>query len=182
MNIINTTLSVFTLLICISFAFYLLMTDFLQPNLSGTRRTILIIILFIYALIRSFRIYKQVKKINHALSLSSFRLIFLISSCSSNDNPFSYGNDTHSRGNTNIYVEGSFKPLFDTGINTFEGQYPKAKISAIFGAEDEIIDAFFKDSTKTICISRDFTKEEKSALKEKKLRLEVIKLRKMQLH
>ena len=98
-----------------------------------------------------------------------FGLFFLISSCSSNDNPFSYGNDTHSRGNTNIYVEGSFKPLFDTSINTFEGQYPKAKISAIFGAEDEIIDAFFKDSTKTICISRDFTKDEKSALKKKKV-------------
>ncbi len=98
-----------------------------------------------------------------------FGLFFLISSCSSNDNPFSYGNDTHSRGNMNIYVEGSFKPLFDTSINTFEGQYPKAKISAVFGSEDEIIDAFFKDSTKTICISRDFTKEEKSALKKKKV-------------
>jgi len=87
-----------------------------------------------------------------------FGLFFLISSCSSNDNPFSYGNDTHSRGNMNIYVEGSFKPLFDTSIYTFEGQYPKVKISAVFGAEDEIIDAFFKDSTKKICISRDFTK------------------------
>ena len=98
-----------------------------------------------------------------------FGLFFLISSCSSNDNPFSYGNDTHSRGNMNIYVEGSFKPLFDTSINTFEGQYPKAKISAVFVAEDEIIAAFFKDSTKTICISRDFTKEEKSALKKNKV-------------
>lgn len=98
-----------------------------------------------------------------------FGLFFLISSCTSNDNPFSYGNDTHSRGNMTIYVEGSFKPLFDTSINTFEGQYPKAKISAVFGAEDEIIAAFFRDSTKTICISRDFTKEEKLALRRKKV-------------
>ena len=96
-------------------------------------------------------------------------LFILMCSCASNDNPFSYGNDTHSRGNMTIYVEESFKPLFDTSINTFEGQYPKAKIRALFAAEGEIIAAFFKDSTKTISISRDFTKEEKAALKKNKV-------------
>lgn len=94
-------------------------------------------------------------------------ILLLISACNSNENPFSYGDDTHSRGKMSIYVEESFKPLFETCIYTFESQYPKAKIKPSYLSEGEIIDAFFKDSVKTICISRDFTTTEKKALRKK---------------
>lgn len=73
--------------------------------------------------------------------------------------------DTHSRGKAKIYFEESYKPLFETSIYTFEGLFPSAKIQAIYSSEGEIIDAFFKKKTKTICITRDFTAEEKSDLK-----------------
>jgi phosphate transport system substrate-binding protein len=96
-------------------------------------------------------------------------LFILMSSCSSNENPFSYGNDTHSRGIMKLLVEDSFKPLFETSIYTFESQYPKAKISVKYDSEGEIIKAFFNDSVKTICISREFTKKEKEVLKSKRI-------------
>lgn len=96
-------------------------------------------------------------------------VLLLISACNNNENPFSYGNDTHSRGKMSIYVEESFKPLFETSIYTFQGQYPKAKITPSYLSEGEIIDAFFKDSVKTICISRDFTASEKKTLKKMKV-------------
>lgn len=98
-------------------------------------------------------------------------ILLLISACNTNENPFSYGDDTHSRGKMSIYVEESFKPLFETSIYTFQGQYPKAKITPSYLSEGEIIDAFFKDSVKTICISRDFTASEKKTLK--KMNVEV---------
>lgn len=96
-------------------------------------------------------------------------VILILSSCNNNENPFSYGNDTHSRGKMNLLVEESFKPLFETSIYTFEGQYPKTDIQVKYASEGEIIDAFFKDSVKTICISRDFTKLEKAQLKKKQV-------------
>jgi len=98
-----------------------------------------------------------------------YSFILFISACNNNENPFSYGNDTHSRGQMNLYVEESFKPLFETSIRTFESQYPKASIQVKYASEGEIIDAFFKDSLKTICISRDFTKLEKAQLKKRQV-------------
>lgn len=96
-------------------------------------------------------------------------VLLISTACNNNENPFSYGADTHSRGKMNILVEESFKPLFETSIYTFEGQYPKTDIQAIYASEGEIIDAFFKDSVKTICISRDFTKLEKAQLKKRQV-------------
>ncbi len=92
-------------------------------------------------------------------------VILILSSCNNNENPLSYGADTHSRGKMGFLVEESFKPLFETSIYTFESQYPKAHIQVKYASEREIIDAFFKDSVKTICISRDFTTLEKAKLK-----------------
>lgn len=77
--------------------------------------------------------------------------------------------DTHSRGKVEIYFEESFKPLFDTAIHTFEGQFPSADIVPKYSSETEVIKAFFKQKTKTILITRDFTPKEKSDLKKSKI-------------
>jgi phosphate transport system substrate-binding protein len=73
--------------------------------------------------------------------------------------------DTHSSGESVVYVEESFKPLFETSIDTFESLNVKADITAKYNSESNIIDMFFKNKAKTICITRDFTKEEKEQLK-----------------
>lgn len=94
-----------------------------------------------------------------------FTLLF--SACDSNNNPFVYQKDAHGRGKAHIYVEESFKPLFSTSIATFESQYPKAKVTATYGAENQMIDAFYANKTKTIVVSRNFNDKEKEYLKSK---------------
>ena len=101
---------------------------------------------------------------------TSFFILFcavLLTACDSNNNPFVYQKDAHGRGKAHIYVEESFKPLFTTSISTFESQYPKAKVTATYSAENQIIDAFYANKTKTIVITRNFNAKEKEYLKSK---------------
>lgn len=72
--------------------------------------------------------------------------------------------NTNSSGKIYVYLEESFKPLFETSIYTFEGQFPLATINADYVNEVEAIDAFINGKTSTICITRDFTEEEKKSL------------------
>lgn len=96
------------------------------------------------------------------IAVSSIAFIY---SCDSSTNPLAYQKDTHSRGNIDIYVEESYKPLFETSIYTFEGQYPKAHVKAHYGSEYDVIENFLKNKTKTIFMTRDFTKKEKEKLR-----------------
>jgi phosphate transport system substrate-binding protein len=98
------------------------------------------------------------------LIVASIALIGIIG-CENRENPFAYSKDAHGRGKVRLYIEESFKPLFDTSIYTFEGLFPKADINPIYSSEGKIIEAFIANKTKTICISRDFTDKEKRALK-----------------
>lgn len=103
------------------------------------------------------------------MKTSGFLFFFalLFSACDSNNNPFVYQKDAHGRGKAHIYVEESFKPLFSTSIATFESQFPKANVTATYGAENDIIDAFYANKTKTIVVSRNFNDKEKEYLKSK---------------
>jgi phosphate transport system substrate-binding protein len=92
-------------------------------------------------------------------------VVVILTGCNSSENPLAYAENAHGRGSVKIYIEESFKPLFETSIYTFESFYPKANITPIYKSEGEIINAFFANKTKTICISRDLTKAEKYKLK-----------------
>jgi phosphate transport system substrate-binding protein len=97
-------------------------------------------------------------------------LFLSIASCD-NKGRVGFESDTHGRGKALIMIEESFKPLFETSIYTFESQFPHADIMPSYSSEGEIVNAFFDRKVKTICISRDFTENEKSRLK--KLNIEV---------
>ena len=64
-----------------------------------------------------------------------------------------------------LYLEESFKPLFETSIYTFEGQNPLADFDAHYVTETEAIEAFVDGKTSTISITRDFTADEKARLR-----------------
>lgn len=64
-----------------------------------------------------------------------------------------------------MYVEESFKPLFETSIYTFEGQNPLADFDAHYVTELEAIEALIENKTSTISITRDFTEDEKARLR-----------------
>ncbi|MEY4603116.1 MAG: hypothetical protein RIT43_408 [Bacteroidota bacterium] len=94
-----------------------------------------------------------------------FTVLFLWS-CENNGR-VGFETDTHGRGKAMIMIEESFKPLFETCIYTFESQFPHADVIPSYRTEGQIINDFFDGKVKTICISRDFTKEEKAALRKK---------------
>lgn len=89
-------------------------------------------------------------------------LLFALSGC---DNPFAYQKDTHSRGKEKIYLEDSYRPLFETAIATYEGQKPLADLVPVYCTEQEAITALYSNKTNTICITREFTPEELNDLK-----------------
>ncbi len=68
-----------------------------------------------------------------------------------------------------LYLEESFKPLFETSIYTFEGQNPLADFEANYVTETEAIKAFIDGRTSTISITRDFTEDEKARLRLSKI-------------
>ena len=98
-------------------------------------------------------------------ALIALMVIFI--SCEPNERHLGFESDTHGRGKATILIEESFKPLFETSIYTFESQFPHADIIPDYMAEGEIINDFFANKVKTICISRDFTEEEKATLRKK---------------
>ena len=90
-------------------------------------------------------------------------------SCNHPQNPLAYQTETHSRGKAVVYIEEAFKPLFNTSISTFEGQYPKAKILPKYLTENDIVQAMYDRKAKTIVISRDLDEKEKKYLRSKKI-------------
>lgn len=97
-------------------------------------------------------------------ALVFFTASVILAACDDSENPFAYQKNAHGRGTTEIFVDESFKPLMETSIDVFESQYPKANIVAKYKTEGDIIQDFYDDKVKTICISRDFTKKEKDEL------------------
>lgn len=94
-------------------------------------------------------------------------LVIGITSCDPNQNPLVSSKNTHEKGEAYIYVEESFKPLFETSISTFESLNPQADITAKYTTEDAIIQAFLEGEVKTITVTRELTKAEKYYLKSK---------------
>lgn len=66
-----------------------------------------------------------------------------------------------------IYVDESFKPLFEASIPTFESQVRDGQIVPHYVSELEAIEAFRENKTKTICITREFTEKEVEAFRKK---------------
>lgn len=86
------------------------------------------------------------------------------------------GNNTHTSGDITMYIEESFKPLFDTSIYTYEGQFPHATIEPRYVTETQAIDAFVSGKTSTICITREFTEQEKRNLRKSQIEIRSDKL------
>ncbi len=109
-------------------------------------------------------------------NLFLFSVLFTLILISCDENPFIYKGPSHGRGEADIYIDESFKPLFESMTYVFESQYPKADIKPIYCSEGAAIDAFFKDKTKTLFITRDFTDSEKETLKKKLVEVKSTKI------
>lgn len=106
--------------------------------------------------------------------LISVIVSFVLVAC--DENPFVYKGPSHGRGEATIYIEESYKPLFESMTYVFESQYPKADIKPVYCSEIDAIDAFLNDKTKTLFITRDFTDDEKDKLKKKQVEVKSTKI------
>ncbi len=66
-----------------------------------------------------------------------------------------------------IYIDESYKPLFDTSIPTFESQIRDGQIIPHYVSEYDAIEAFKENKTKTIIITREFSEQETAYLRTK---------------
>lgn len=68
--------------------------------------------------------------------------------------------DTTTTGNISVAVDENFYPIIDSQIQVFNATYPKAKVTATYGAEADIVSNFLKDTSRVIVIGRKLSKNE----------------------
>jgi phosphate transport system substrate-binding protein len=118
----------------------------------------------------------KIRKMKNQLSFLLAVGLHVLVACNNNGKPIGYESDTHGRGKATIFIEESFKPLFDTSIYTFESQFPRASITPVYKSEGQIIADFFDKKVKTICITREFTSNEIKRLKQQQVELRTDKV------
>jgi phosphate transport system substrate-binding protein len=77
--------------------------------------------------------------------------------------------ETPTRGNIKIGIDDSYRLLFDTELFVFESTYHYAHIKPIYKPELDILDAFIKDSIRTMISCRELSKNEKEYLTSKQI-------------
>ncbi|MBI1835765.1 MAG: substrate-binding domain-containing protein [Flavobacteriia bacterium] len=108
------------------------------------------------------------------LIINMLMIVFFISCSDSKDEKI----ETHSIGEGKMMIDESYQPLFEAIEYTFEGQRPGADLTIDYKPENEAINAFFMDQTKTICISRDLTQKEYRTLKNQRANIVTYRLAK----
>ena len=102
------------------------------------------------------------KTINTITGCIASAAILLLSSCGTDQKGKV---ENHRSGEFSIFVEESYKPLFETSIYTFLGTRLDATIKPLYLPENDIIKRFFNNETKTIAITRQFTTDELAQLR-----------------
>lgn len=82
---------------------------------------------------------------NRHIFFLSLLIVGTFVACDSPQNPLAYVKETHGRGKAVVYVEESFKPLFETSISTFESLNPKADITAKYLPKEKSFRRFLTD-------------------------------------
>lgn len=94
----------------------------------------------------------------------------MLYACNDDKVKFTYS-DTPKKGNINISVDESFKPVIEEQIKMYEATYPEAHINVSYKPEVECFKDLQQDSTRLIIVARGLTKQEegyyKSTLKYK---------------
>ncbi len=101
-------------------------------------------------------------------NLLSIIVFIVIISCN-NVNQKKIATDTFNRGEINISVDESFKPVIEEEIKVYESSYPNVKINAFYKSEVDCFKDLQGDSTRMIIVARGLNENEelyyKSTLK-----------------
>jgi len=95
-------------------------------------------------------------------------MLFLFA-CSSQPAGREEPTDTATSGEVRVFVEESYRELFENQVYTFESIYPNAKINAGYLPESEALSRLINDSCKVVVISRDLTPSERKSFESRNL-------------
>lgn len=99
-------------------------------------------------------------KIKHSLNTISAGIVFFyLLGCS--DSGVKSHSDTATSGAISIAVDETFRPVMESEIDVFEGQYTEAKIKAHYLPEGEAFKELINDSVRFVVASRTLTEQEK---------------------
>lgn len=70
--------------------------------------------------------------------------------------------DTLSSGSIDISVDETYKPVIEEQLKVFDSNYPEARISAHYKAEEECLKDLFENKARLVLITRALTKDEKA--------------------
>lgn len=76
--------------------------------------------------------------------------------------------DTPTSGKVSISVDESFRPIIESQVNTFEGIYKYATVTAHYKSEGEVVRDLMMDSTRMAVLSRELNEEEKQIIGQSK--------------
>ena len=62
LNNVNTILAGFIIVMCVVFAYFMLFTDMMKDEISGTKRIVFVVILLAYGTYRAWRLYKSIEE------------------------------------------------------------------------------------------------------------------------
>jgi phosphate transport system substrate-binding protein len=93
---------------------------------------------------------------------------FLLSDCQHRDKKGKIL-DTPTAGSIKIAVDESLRPLLEAEIDTFQGKYTGASVTATYTSEAEALDLLIKDSVRLVVVTRKFNKDEEEYFKNIKI-------------
>ena len=77
--------------------------------------------------------------------------------------------DTPTTGSIKISIDESFQPIMESQIDTFEGIYKYADITASYKAEGQVVNDLINDSVRVVVLSRILNEEERAIFEKRKL-------------
>lgn len=114
------------------------------------------------------------KKIILLLSVFFFSAVGLFVSCKQSDS--NKNKETILKGETTILVDETVKPLIEDQIAVFESTYNKAKIVLEAKSEKEVIQAFLKDTSRIVVLSRELSTDETKVFEQLKIKPKTTKI------
>lgn len=102
----------------------------------------------------------------------------LLPACTHNNSAGSENDptDTATSGHVSISVDGTFAPILESQVDTFQKLYPDAHIKASYQPEDSVMLDLLNDKVKLAIISRDLNAKEKAELEKQTMVPKVTKI------
>lgn len=77
----------------------------------------------------------------------------------------------YAKGSATVFCDDGFKNILDEEVEVFEFSYPGSSILPFFVSEQQAIDTMLADGTQCIIITREFSQDERNAMKAKYKRI-----------